>query len=221
MADSDGPGVERFWNEIERGLEPDLADLSRLFPDETLALAQAMQQAAQQAGARTRERMWETRNRLLVEQGNKVSLGASLRAKRVALRLSEEALARRLSEEGVQIVSDAVRLLEQDRLSPIRVRPAHVWAAVARVLSFDAAQLMSLLELAAGQPRGAQQFARMERGSSTEDREAFLTSVHTEDDTAGAAARRYLEDVRRILGLPSPRSHPHQESVLLQGDEDD
>src|SRR6266498_1734246 len=96
----DGPGVAAFWRIVERGEEPDLSVLVTRYPDETLALADAMEAWIQQGAARARERMWRARNAVLRRTGESLSLGAVMRERRQGLGLSEQTLATRLKAEG-------------------------------------------------------------------------------------------------------------------------
>jgi hypothetical protein len=195
-----GPGVAAFWRIVEQGNEPDLARLARQYPEEALALANALEQWVQQSAARARERMWHARNMVLRRGGEPLSLGGVMRERRQGLGLSEAALAARLKAEGTPVVSHAVRMLESDQQSPLGVKPI-VWRGLTQVLEMDPAYLMSLLELAMAQPREAQPFTRMARGATSEDRAEFLaeTSAGLDDQS-----RAYLVEVRRALGLPAP-----------------
>ncbi len=203
MSDSTiGPGVKSFWASVERGDQPNIVDLSCRFPNETLALVDAMRELSRQRSTWTRERMWAARNKALLAKGEAVSLGAFLKEKRISVGLSAQDVASQLSSAGVRVASDAIRKLEDNALSPVAVRPPSMWEKLAGVLSIDAAELMSFLTLAVQGQKTVQQFSRMNRGSASEDRERFLNEASVLENEQSA---KYLRDVRRELGLPALR----------------
>ena len=79
---SQGPGVRRFWQARASGVEVDVAHIVQEHPDEALALADAIREAATQEDSAARERMWLARAQVLVRSGEEVTLGALLRTSR-------------------------------------------------------------------------------------------------------------------------------------------
>ncbi|MGE0539192.1 MAG: hypothetical protein AB7R89_03345 [Dehalococcoidia bacterium] len=197
-----GPGVRRFWEYINQGEEPDLHELRRSFPEEAAALAQAAVQAAKQQQALTQEQLWINLHRTLFARNENIDVGAALKQRRLALGLSESALVQRLAQDGLRISPVAIQRLESQAVNPWAVKPPSVWRALSQALSFDPTHLITLLELSAQQPREVQQFTRMARGATGEDREEFLAETR---DAGGADVQRYLAEVRQELGLP-PRA---------------
>lgn len=204
MSKEPGPGVKQFWDLVKQDSEPDLADLARRFPNERLALAEAVQAHASQVAATRRERMWSVRNRILVSQGQPVSLGSLIQEKRVAAGLRVEDVAKRLSQEGAPVGSDAVRRLEEGRLGPMAIKSPSLWRVLSNVLSIEGAQLIAFLETTLRGPRPMQQFTRMARGAGEEDRESFIDAATA---TSGDQVEHYLDGVRRELGLPTRAGH--------------
>ena len=63
---SRGPGVRKFWEAWTRGADVDLKAIAQEHPDEALALADAIREAARWEDSVARERMWLRVNRYLV-----------------------------------------------------------------------------------------------------------------------------------------------------------
>lgn len=208
MSAEPGPGMRKYLDAIRRGEDPDVSYLVREFPGEAAALAEAVREATRYAASRTRERMWERRDALLRTGGEDVTLGAALKRCRLTLGKSEEWVASSLQDRGLSVASRAIQNLEQDAVSPVAVKPAGIWRVLADLLGIDRTHLMTLVEGAVRRPRAVQQFTRMERGATSEDRIGFLSEsaggVVEEDRQADS----YLVSVRAELGLPSaPSSH--------------
>jgi hypothetical protein len=204
MTNTPGPGVATFWRQVEDGKDPDVAALVRSYPEETAALADAMEQWQSETSIWTRERLWSVRNAALEQVGKRPSVGAVLRERRIALGLTEDALAGQLERHGTRVASVAIQMLESGQRGPATVRPPSVWATVTQVLGIDPVYMITLLQADIAQPRAAQSFTRMARGASEEDREAFI--AQSELTSADTASTQYVEEVRRALGLPFRRS---------------
>ena len=71
-----GPGVQRFWKARARGEDVDVEAIIREHPDEALALAQAIWEAARLKDSEARERMWLARTRVLSRSGEDSNLGS-------------------------------------------------------------------------------------------------------------------------------------------------
>jgi hypothetical protein len=215
--------MRKYLDAIRRGEEPDVSYLVREFPDEAAALADAVRETTRYAASRTKERMWDRRDALLRTGGEDVTLGAALKRCRLTLGKSEVWVASSLQKRGLSVASRAIQKLEQDAVSPVAVKPARIWRALADLLGIDRTHLMTLLEGAVRQPRTVQQFTRMERGATSEDRVGFLAASAGGADEDDRQVDSYLVSVRAELGLPSAPSATDstQEVVLLESDEDD
>lgn len=195
-----GQGVRKFWEARAAGAAIDPAALARDYPDEALALADAVREAAAQDESAAHERMWLARARALRRSGEDVTLGALLRGSRQGLGLSAVAVSSKVSERGASLHPMALEQLEADRVTITNVRTPGLWQALLEVLELDRHQLVAAIRAALSRPQVRPKFTRMDRGATPSDRERFLESAATAE--LDDAANRYLEGVRSELGLP-------------------
>ena len=201
MSSSQGPGVRRYWELRARGAEVDVTAIVQQYPDEALALADAIREAAIQEDSADRERLWFARSQVLKESGEEITLGSLLRTAREEVGLSASDLSRVAHGRGVKLLAAAVQQLEADRTKITNVRITGLWLALADVLMIDRHRLVAAIQAALSGQEPAQRFTRMNRGATSADRVRFLTterSMRSEED-----ATSYLDWVRAELGLPS------------------
>ena len=196
-----GPGVRKFWDARAADTELDLRTIVHEYPDEALALADAIRQATAQEESETRERMWRARARVLGRVGEDVTLGALLRQSRQDVDLSPTALSAKVEQRGTLLHPTAIEHLEADRVAIMNVRTAGLWLALATVLRIDRHRLVAAIQAALVGPHPAQRFTRMDRGTKAVDRERFIVAAGAPERDQGAAG--YIEWVRGELGLPS------------------
>ena len=194
-----GPGVQMFLEAYEAGADMDIAAIVRAHPDEALAVASAIREAAETREAAARIRMWRARARALGEAGEDVTLGTLLRDYRQGAELTTTALSELVRERGGQLHHMAIGRLEENR-APIANVPETVWPVLADVLGIDRHLLfVSIGDTAAAANPSSPGFTRMERGATAADRERALGEAGGED---GGALDGYLERVRAALDLP-------------------
>ena len=196
-----GPGVRWFWEARAAGRDVDPITIVREYPDEALALADAIRQAAAQDESGARERMWLARARVLDRAGEDVTLGTLLRQSRQDLDLRPTALSAKVEQRGAPLHPTAIEQLEEDRVPIMNVRTPGLWPALAEVLRIDRHQLVAAIRAALAGPQTTHRFTRMGRGATAADREKFLGDARSPDLDGGAAS--YIEWVRGELGLPS------------------
>ena len=196
-----GPGVRRFWDARAAGTQTDLMAIVQECPEEALALADAMREAAAQEESLARERMWRARARVLGRAGEDVTLGALLRRSRQDRGLSPTALSAKVGAQGAPLHPMAIEQLEADRASIMNVRTAGLWLALATVLRIDRHRLVAAIRAALAGPQPAHRFTRMGRGTKAVDRERFIGAAGSPERDQDAAG--YIEWVRGELGLPS------------------
>ena len=195
-----GHGVQKFWEARASGAEVDVEAILEEHPDEALALADAMREAARQEDSAARERMWLARAYVLNQSGRDVSLGDLLRSSREEAGLSTTALSQRAQGRGVSLIATAIEQLEADRAKITNVRTPGLWSTLAEILQIDPHRLVATIRLAVSGSPTAQRFTRMERGSTAANRQRFVTSELPLE--AGEDAADYIDWVRTELGLP-------------------
>ena len=196
-----GQGVRKFWEARASGTEVDVTHIAQEHPDEALALADAIREAATQEDSAARERMWLARAQVLNRSGEGVTLGALLRTSREDAGLSTSALSSRVQDCGVRLLAAAIEQLEADRARITNVKIPGLWLTLAEILQIDRHRLVAMIQVALSGPRTAQRFTRMERGATATDREGFLGSELLSERREDAT--NYIDWVRADLGLPS------------------
>ena len=202
MNSSQGPGVRRYWELRASGAEVDVTAIVQQYPDEALALADAIREAAIQEDSADRERMWFARSQALKELGEEITLGSLLRTAREEVGLSASDLSRIAQGRGVKLLAAAVEQLEADRTKITNVRIPGLWLTLAEVLQIDRHRLVAAIQTALSGQEPAQRFTRMERGTTTAERGRFLNSElasNQQEDTTS-----YVHWARTELELPSP-----------------
>ena len=200
MSSSQGPGVRRYWELRSSGAEVDVTAIVQQYPDEALALADAIHEAAIQEDSAARERMWLARSQVLQESGEEVTLGSLLRTARGEVGLSASDLSHKIQGHGVKLITAAIEQLETDRVIITNVKTPGLWLTLAEVLQIDRHRLVAAIQAALSGPEPAQRFTRMNRGTTRADRARFLTigrPIGSEEDATG-----YVDWVRAELGLP-------------------
>ena len=200
-SNSKGPGVRRFWQQRANGEYVDVRHIVQEHPDEALALADAIREAAAQDNSQARERMWLAHAQELARSGEGVTLGSLLRTSRQDVGLTTTALSTRVKERGVTLHPTAIDQLEADRVRVANVRTPGLWATLTEILGIDRHRLVATIRVALVGPRTEQRFTRMERGATSANRESFLRSrpaTDQEDDVTN-----YVDWVRAELGLPT------------------
>lgn len=201
MSSSQGPGVRRYWELRSSGAEVDVTAIVQQYPDEALALADAICEAAIQEDSADREQSWFARSQVLKESGEEITLGSLLRTAREEEGLSASDLSRIAQGRGVKLLAAAVDQLEADRTKITNVRIPGLWLTLAEVLQIDRHKLVAAVQAALSGQKPAQRFTRMNRGATSADRVGLLTterSMKVEED-----ATSYLDWVRVELDLPS------------------
>ena len=198
---SRGPGVQRFWKARIRGIEVDVKAISQEHPDEALALADAIREAAKWEDSVARERMWLAHAQVLSRSGEEATLGTLLRSSREDAGLSTTALSSRVRERGVALPPTAIDQLEADRVKITNVKTPGLWLTLAEILQIDPHRLVAMIRDALSGPRTEQRFARMERGATVANRKSFLSGEISREREEGASS--YIDWVRTELDLPS------------------
>ena len=200
MSNNQGPGVRRFWELRARGAEADVTAIVQEYPNEALALADAIHEATIQEDSAARERMWLARAQVLKASGEEVTLGSMLRNAREEAGFSTSDLSHKAQGRGVKLLTAAIEQLEADRAKVTNVTIPGLWPALAELLHIDRGKLVVAIQAALTGPEPAQRFTRMNRGATSADRARFLTTGRS---MAGEeAATGYLDWVRAELRLP-------------------
>src|SRR4051812_36900415 len=97
MTDKTGQAVAQFWRLIDAGEQPDVAELARQYPDEAIALATAMREAARRRNMLVHEQLWRARSSVLTQRDAALRLGELLRVRRVALGLTPKTMTTQLA----------------------------------------------------------------------------------------------------------------------------
>ena len=208
MSSSQGPGVRRYWKLRASGAEVDVAAIVQQYPDEALALADAIREMAIQEDSAARERMWLARSQVLKESGEEVTLGSLLRTAREELGLSTRDLSHRIQGRGVKLLTAAIEQLEADRVRITNVKTPGLWLTLTEVLQIDRHRLVAAIQAGLSGPEPAQRFTRMDRGTTTAERGRFLGSRLASSQREDTAA--YMDWVRTELSLPSPPANTIQ-----------
>ena len=205
---SQGPGVRKFWKARASGAEVDVKAIFEEHPDEALALADAIREAAIQDDWVARERMWLAHAKVGDRFGNEVTLGVLLRTSREDVGLSTMELSHRAQERGVRLLAAAIEQLEAGRVRITNMKTPGLWSTLAEILQVDRHRLIATIQVELSGPQTAQRFTRMERGATAANRERLLgisLSSERREDVAS-----YVDWVRDELGLPSSPADPVQ-----------
>ena len=195
-----GPGVRKFWEARTSDKEVDVPALVREYPDEAVAIADAIREAAIREESSVREGMWLARAQVLSQAGEDVSLGTLLRTSRQYAGLSTSDLSAKMREWGVSVQPTAIDLLEAERVRITNVTTPGLWSALAEILEVDRHRLVATIRGTLAKPQSTRRFTRMNRGATSADREGLLGSGVTPQQEDSAAI--YIGWVRAELGLP-------------------
>ena len=195
-----GPGVRKFWEARSRGEEVDVPAIVREHPDEVVAIADAIREAAIREESSVREGMWLARARVLSRAGEDVSLGTLIRTSRQYAGLSTRDLSYKVKEHGVSLPPTAIEFIETGKVELTNVRTAGLWMALSEILEIDRHRLVATIRGTLANPQSTQRFTRMDRGATTTDRKGLLGSGVTPQQRDSAAS--YIGWVRAELGLP-------------------
>ena len=195
-----GPGVRKFWDARSRGEEVDVPAIVREYPDEAVAIADAIREAAIREDSSVREGMWLARARVLSRAGEDVSLGTLIRTSRQYAGLSTRDLSYKVRERGVSLPPTAIEFVEAGKVDLTNVKTAGLWVALSEILGIDRHRLVATIRGTLANPRSTQRFTRMDRSATPADRKGLLSGGLTSRQESSAAS--YISWVRAELGLP-------------------
>ncbi len=196
-----GPGVQRFWKARVRGEDVDVEAIFQEYPDEALALAQAIWEAARVEDSEAREQMWLARTRVLSRSGEEATLGALLRSSREDAGLSAATLSAKIHERGVALPPTEIDQLEAGRAKIVNVKTPGVWSSLAEILRIDPHRLVAMIRDALSGQQTKPGFARMGLRTKAADHNSILGNEISREREKGSAG--YIDRVRTELGLPS------------------
>lgn len=196
-----GPGVQKFWKARARGEDVDVEAIIQEYPDEALALAEAIWEAAKLEDSVARERMWLARTRVLSRSGEEATLGALLRSSREDAGLSAATLSAKIQERGVAMPPTEIDQLEADRAKIANVKTPGVWSSLAEILQIDPHRLVAMIRDALSGQQAKQSFVPMGLTTQAADRKSIHGSDISREREEGSAG--YIDWVRTELGLPS------------------
>ena len=195
-----GPGVRKFWEARSRGEEVDVPAIVREHPDEVVAIADAIREAAIREESSVREGMWLARARVLSRAGEDVSLGTLIRTSRQYAGLSTRELSYKVQERRVSLQPTAIDFVEAGTVDLTNVKTAGLWKALSEILEIDRHRLIATIRGTLENPRSTQRFTRMDRSATPADRKGLLSGGLTSRQEPSAAS--YISWVRAELGLP-------------------
>lgn len=195
-----GPGVRKFWEARSRGEEVDVPAIVREHPDEVVAIADAIREAAIREDSSVREGMWLARARVLGRAGEDVSLGTLIRTSRQYAGLSTRDLSYKVRERGVSLPPTAIEFVEAGKVDLTNVKTAGLWMALSEILEIDRHRLIATIRGTLENPRSTQGFTRMDRSATPADRKGLLSGGLTSRQEFPAAS--YISWVRAELSLP-------------------
>ena len=196
-----GPGVRKFWEARATGEEVDIPAIVRKYPDEAVAIADAIREAAIQEDSLAQEGMWLARAQVLCRAGEDVSLGTLIRTSRQYAGLSTRELSHRVKERGVSLAPTAIAFVEAGTIDLTNVKTAGLWMALSEILEIDRHRLIATIRGTLATPRSTQRFTRMDRSATPTDRKSLLSGELTLRQDPSAVS--YISWVRAELGLPT------------------